>query len=57
MFCYSVTKRYFENLKVDRRIKLLFLTPLNSKSKYINVVTTMLNYNTYIPTPKQLNLS
>ena len=43
--------------KIDWRIKLLFLTLLNYKNKHAHVVPAMLNNNTYIPTPKQLNLS
>ena len=57
MYCYSITKRYVKKTKVDRKMKLLFLTLLNSKNKHVHALSGMVNNNTYIPKPKQLDLS
>ena len=57
MYCYSVTKQSLKRTKIDRKIKLLVLTLLNSKNKHVQVVPAILNKNTYVLTPKQLNLS
>ena len=57
MYCYSTIKRYFKKTKVDRKIELSFLTLLNSKNKHVHALPEMFNNNTYIPKPKQLDLS
>ena len=43
--------------KVDQKIKLLFLTLLNSKNKHVHALPEMFINNTYIPKLKQLVLS
>ena len=55
MYCYYVTKRYLKKTKVDWRIKLLFLTLLNSKNKQVHAVPAMLNNNTYTWTKDSKN--
>ena len=47
MYCYSITKRYVKKTKVDRKMKLLFLTLLNSKNKYAHALPEKFNNNTF----------
>ena len=57
MYCCSATKWYLKKTKVDRKIKLIFLTLFNSKNKHVRALPENFNNNDYIPKPKQLDLS